>query len=939
MDPKDLEIDILSDSVNDILDKLFYSATDGKVIDYAWDAPQPASINPLSDVEASEWGKSAMNVTFSRVSATPQRLGKRKVSALKRFAQRGTAKPYYGYKSEPPKCRATAAEEPVGPLAKAIRAAGTLSALSKHKGEDESFVWELLEGTWGAIPDVVKLNAEPDVTRTSRKDEIKFARSPSHMIFGFNSDAPTVSVSMGNYLSHHLDKPYMFDWHAMAVSMRFIGEFVSRYNLKKFNPGDAISFSPVAQEARLLSSVEYRVNLPAKKAKSADTVLAKLTAKTFQEFTVGVASVVTRNNIASSNRSIKMDLGTEATDKLQMAIVASMEPRRNRLPKNILSTKPVPQSNDISAGLGGKFRKSVLASASKISENWIPTWKSVHSIVWQMYFETGFKGDAELTAKLREKRSIDELDSNELAKYTRAIASVIPKTFGFTVYLVLSNMLGDKEAATLEFIKMTREISGSEKMMLEDCHSSAYIRAVAMSVSLDSVTKYLNLAYSGYGSRTHGKTKLTGLLRTYEGNTDGIKKAFAEFMNDRSSYWASFYASRALEVRDYLKALKVLAKSCSKGGFTGLGKTFSTEGAMAIMNKDHSVNSEEELKALISELKITMITYTFVASAYRDSMVEIDDGFNAKVKITPERLAKLIVHSADNYVRKRQTWGRKFSVDESEWEDVKKTVLRCTRVKDITTTVDAFLQPIVSWTECYSVVELKFLKSSRSISNMLRAMTARNDLGENSAEKEEEIAMVHNDAAIVKRFASKNSYAGLFDFSDSDETESDSESKHDTKDATKYKEQASKLHQEIESSDDEDSWSKVEVPDAEVDTFDDLADIDEIMKPAASSPDKSMSLGFDMSSFGSSLFAVESKPTIKGLPTLAILKTATPSGKSTHMAADYIFEVLKAVDIESHRTNMEDIESVKRDYYKYLVQNSEQSTIPDVPSEDNVDIG
>ena len=273
--PYFIEKDIIEDSVSSIMDKLFYEATCGKTIDYAWDAPQPISVIPLTDEEAAEWGDQAMSVNFVKTSKAPVRRGRIPASTIPGFDQRSTAGPFFGYKSDPPVARAFETLDPIGPVMRAIKAAGVLAALAEQNAESEEPIWDLLKGTFGiditGYKDVVK----PDLSAFSAKDHIKFIRSTNHMLFGFNPAAPATDPDTGKYRLKSMTNNILFDWHAMLITLRFIGENIARNHAGVIPIEASLKFAPAYAEGRVYRRPTYSANIQAVQSRSVPAGMAK----------------------------------------------------------------------------------------------------------------------------------------------------------------------------------------------------------------------------------------------------------------------------------------------------------------------------------------------------------------------------------------------------------------------------------------------------------------------------------------------------------------------------------------------------------------------------------------------------------------------------------------------------------------------------------------
>eukprot|EP00980_Cylindrotheca_fusiformis_P019778 scaffold6929_cov99-Cylindrotheca_fusiformis.AAC.5 len=273
MGPEDLLIDIETDSVDNILHKWFYQASGGKLIDCAWEPNFERRIEEQARILEAQMrprpkvrqvrrirrpkGSLAENINAAQNRSAPADGQGDEVGAEAELM--GSINNDVTRVAEVPirRAKAFATHDPIGPFGKAIKAAGTLSALAEKQGDEGKNVWKILEGTWGPIPEKVKINAKPDLTDLSREDEIKLVR-------------PSASS---------LDESAL-----LYYNPRYEADFVSN-DKEAATPPD----------------------------------LVKYTQKTFRECTTGVATVATRTEPASTEltsamQAVHLEPGVDTSD-------------------------------------------------------------------------------------------------------------------------------------------------------------------------------------------------------------------------------------------------------------------------------------------------------------------------------------------------------------------------------------------------------------------------------------------------------------------------------------------------------------------------------------------------------------------------------------------------------------------------------------------------
>jgi len=721
----DITIDIMKDSVSEIMDKHFYLATEGKTIDYAWDAPQPAVVNPLSESEAQEWGDAAMKVTMNRVAGDPRRMGTRKVSRVKRISQRTTAAPFHGYVSEPPKARVFSAEEPVGFIAKSLSAAGTLAALAERNTEDPSPIWGVFESMYGTVPPVIKEIVKPDIAKSSEKDIVKFVRSSNHTLYGFNACGPAVSTDTGKYAPETMTKEFMFDWHSMSLSMRFIGEVIARYTGSQRLRDQSIKFAPAYAEARVFRAVNLTTNLVVPTNTEISPAMQQISDTTMRFLTGNVERYGVREMLRAEKRHVTIKSSSGMTVDMVKEIASKLNTVKISLPKNVGVYRPELVVAEINDKTKPRFFETLAKSATKRAHAYIPTWRSVHTSVWRAAFAAGFPGCAKVTSILRRQSVIPNLSEDATKKLLQELAVNMPKGIGFMIYVILNKMMPRSDDVMVEFFSMIKSLSGSDMIELNSSYDAVYNSAVVDSKDPCEVMRAIRVGYTQNQSMAHGFSNINILSGSKGDMIDKLMDALERYVMGRNKFWSDHYNSRVVDNRDLLASLKGIAKGLNLKGFTGLGNTYCLKNTNASFAKGLSDTEILTIQEEIVIAKTNVVKYAFLSQVYKRLKMTLDSTLNMDVYLPANAFRDILLNSCDNYVRKRSTWGDKLATPIGDWPKVRESVERTTRKVDMVKKVDECLNPNIPYTMLLSITTEKISITAKSITRMLRKFLAK----------------------------------------------------------------------------------------------------------------------------------------------------------------------------------------------------------------------
>jgi len=775
------EVDIMTDSVIDICDKLFARCTEGKTIDYATDSPMPNTVNPLSVSEAVEWRSTAMQVKLTRVSGNPRRRGKVVISKAVRSTQRTSAAPFFGYVSEPPTADGFRADQPIGPAAKALKAAGILTAIAKNQGKPTTAYVNIFTSTWGPVTEETMSFVTPDLTNSSGKDIIKFVRSSNHCLFGFNSNAPAVTVDMGRYRPETMINNYQFDWHAISLTMRFIGEFISKYNVRRLPVDTILYMAPAYEEGKIYKMSDLTVPLIDLKAKTPCAEVLRIAENTMKYYAASMATYGVASMMRSVGKNISIMADTEATAAMVRSMQARLVVRHVRLPKDVGKTMSKGIIGEVHSASRPSFRKLLAAAVNDRKLSYLPTWRSIHTFVWASAFKSTFPRDEILRSMLRKKSLMPTYGEDAQREVMVQIAKSIPKGLGHSIVTMLISMLPDKDRAITEFATMIMTLSGRQEFTLDNSYESMYTQAVATSRSVEDVFQAIQAGYTRAEQDTHSASSFMSHLSSAGDIHSSIILAIESFMRDRLAHWSRHYASRMIDNQAMLKSMKfaVRAREIKTGLKSSLGKTLALDHATSDKIDVYMIMGANELLSAIETAKADAVMYAFLSTGYKHATVRVTHDLDVKVELQSGDLREILKRSTSNYARKRKTWSEDLRMAAYKWdEDILKLDL-FTRCADMLNHCDRCLDPIVKWTWMYTKLLLRYEMTAKAVSTMIKKHVFPDLLATVDFDREEVEAAKESSplSTSVEEASFSRTYSNPYDVLDVDS--SDDESKID----------------------------------------------------------------------------------------------------------------------------------------------------------------
>jgi hypothetical protein len=776
------EIDIMQDSVIDICDKLFARCTEGKTIDYATDSPMPNTVNPLSVEEATEWSETSMKVKLMRVSASPKRRGKVVISRTSRSTQRSSATPFFGYVSEPPTADGFKADQPIGPAAKALKAAGILTAVAKHQGKPTTSYVDLFSSTWGNVTEETMSYVTPDLSTSSSKDLIKFVRSSNHCLFGFNSNAPAVSVDMGRYRPETMVNNYQFDWHAISLTMRFIGEFISKYNIERLPVDSVLYMAPAYEEGKVYKVADLTVPVVNLDQRTPCEAVMRISRNTMKYYAANMKTYGVASMVRSIGRNIAIMADPDATAAMVRAIQSKISTKRTTLPKAVGKTVSKGIIGEVHSAKRPAFRDVLSKAVNDRKLSYFPTWRSVHTFVWASAFKSTFERDELLRSLLRKKSLWPTYSEAEQQKVLEAMARSVPDGLGHSIITMLTSMLPDKDRAVTQFAEMIMTLSGEGSFTLNSSYESMYTAAIASSRNAEEVFQAIQAGYTRAEQDTHSAGSFMDHLVRAGDIHSRIVIAIENFMRDRLTHWSRHYASRMIDCQAILKSMKVAvrARGIKTGLKSSLGPTLALDHTVSALVSTYMAMDPSDLIAAVEEAKADAVMYAFLSAGYRYATVKVSNELKMSVELRAGDLREILKKSTANYARKRKTWAPELRTAAMAWDEGIKKLDRITRATDMLNHCDESLEPVVKWTWMYTKLLTRYGTTSKAIDIMIQRHVFPNLHSASEAEFDDPIVVARKEPVTTKvseqhvARVSNNPYAALDCYSSSDESDEES---------------------------------------------------------------------------------------------------------------------------------------------------------------------
>jgi len=588
----------------------------------------------------------------------------------------------------------------------------------KHRGEDDSKVWKILEGSWGVNVDSLKDFVTPDTSESSEKDMIKFVRSPSHMLYGFNNHSPSCTIDLGKYAPRTMEANYLFDWHSFALALRFQGEYFHRYQGGFRRPGMMVAYCPANEEGNIFTRTKVTEGMLEPVIKQKPDVINEIAGVTMAHYEGYMDDFGARTN--ARLRFLKTNISSEVD--VDIAVVNRLAANKSRLNMHLdKSFALIPSGKepyDIKEEKQSRFTRSVLAAARRFGSHYIPTWKSVHAMVWEVYFSAKFHGYDAIVSCIRKSSIYDSLGKDKKDTFKTTFVRKIPKEFGDTFFLVLDAMSPSREHAQTQFFDMIMHLSDNAYKIADADKSTVYISAVFASTDFKRVLKAVHSGFTRCSSFYHSAGKI--VISNKPGLTilENMAESLNKYMFDRRDYWASHYESRVFDYKYTLNEISTENKASGRRlkWVQEIQPYFDVKSVLP----DLKNCSDEMLVKYHSGCRYGMVTYAFLAKCYRSSSVSIDNKLNVTFRIRPANYIGMMKRVVSNYIRKRSESSHNSKTVSLTVDALFAKVQSMSRIADVNNHLDDEVKPTIKWRDLYSLYTTKALATEKSISYVLK---------------------------------------------------------------------------------------------------------------------------------------------------------------------------------------------------------------------------
>lgn len=611
------EVDCLTDSAQEILEKMAYEAHGGKYIVGLWEAPMPGAVTPIRYAEAEAWEVRPMEVEYKKGSTKKKMINGMPISVKTSYRQKNKNFQFFGYKSEPPSNPLFKEDEPVGPVAKAIKSAGTLMAIGKEVGENVEPIRDIMKSVWNVDMAPLEAYVQPDLSNSSPKDLIKLQRNTTHSIAGFPCESPGVAVHLTSYRSETIDQTVFIDWHRVALAMRWIGEWNSRYNIEIrdafYKTGKKQLFTPVLSEMPRDIKVNF-INFTVPGEAPAVLASVQRIALLTVEHYVGM---IKSAGVSSRLRSKGLVIGANVEEKFDAEFVRKMlnEPKVKvtRLPVSITEMR----TEHLELYRDPKVTRSLVAPRSKLEFEHHFSGRGALKTLLEAYLHqiSGTKTYSDLRALITQYVSYDKYGRRSIEDAKKALLRHLPDGFGDMLYTLLRLGTANDNESNTKYADLLKSIAPNRFEYEFNTKSSLFVQAIKYTDSLEYFMKSLGGAYRSLGDSKQSERGIT--FRQFPGATphDIILDGLERFANRKLRFWAAHYDSR---ITIYVNKLKTERKSDDRG-----------------------------------EWKLKVVTFAAIKQAYLKCRVRVGKNYWVTLETRPDDWVEWGIHSIENYLRKR----------------------------------------------------------------------------------------------------------------------------------------------------------------------------------------------------------------------------------------------------------------------------------------------
>jgi len=696
-------LDFKNDSVVRHCEKLACRAHGGKYIESLFESPMPACINPLSSLEALEWGDAAMKFEKKVETLSFKRGSGRKISIKKDYVPHTPFKAFFGYKSEPPVARVFSEDEPVGPAASALKAAGTLIAILESSNEDSSIVTDLFMHAWGRDLTSLRKYITPDATNTSRRDIVKLTRSTTHSLYGFQSEQPSGKLDLGVYRPATMREQVYMDYHRISLAVRFIGEWASKYN-KAFVPLDGgnsrtIYFAPVLSEFPIVLNNRLRPRIPVELLSNNRKLasLATIVDNTFSYYTEEVSALR-----LASQLGLSRILGSDTELWANVSIRSLITTNRKDVVRPIMANIHPKDSADILKRANDKpatfMKSSVTATFNMTAHRALIT-----TIAAYMVSEKSVKNAATLLSYADTKFLEMKAGTITTNDYLNGLVSSLPKNLFATSVNVLTAGSVSRSDAEGKMVNYLASICNLDKVLAyEDLKPNNFLTYSFLEANdMETLRRIVQAARNDYRTSSH----MSSAIKFRPLATDDVRvvilDAVNEYMKKKTKYWIIHYRGR-------------------------------------VMQASMSLSAKPEANK-VDFLKKTSIVYNYLAMIYKIVDFEYKSDDTLSYTIDSKKYQRELLRSLGNHERKRskKKTAKEFDMDLF----ISKNMILVDGIKVINSVFDQKFKVKVPYSSLWSTAKKKLLVTVNSAQKAIANRIANSEYTEEMDEEDDKVAM------------------------------------------------------------------------------------------------------------------------------------------------------------------------------------------------------
>jgi len=549
----DMPIDILSDSVLEICEKVAFKAHDGTYVEGLWDASFSTCVGLIDEPE--DWTPLSVNTNSNSIRHSYDT----EVSEVPDYCLKSHHKPFFGYTSEGPVAPAFREQQPIGLGATALKALGEMHALLKldERDSDIPALDDWFCDMWGLrTADLERMHyMEPILTHRSQADLLKSVRSKSHRLFGYENEQSYVSVSMGSYDKSALNEDRYVDWHRVALILRYIGVYMmttdeaardkySHVNLK-------LCYGLVLREFPLVTKSPHMPSFAGmpRATRNELTTAAMTYAISFYSSDRILSSIAFRNALIDDK--VKFSESFQVGDISLASLRANLATSKKAFTFSLVPSDPI--AYDIMDP--SKPKASLLAKIGDTDIlHQISAYRALELVVSARMIRMWNRAEHPLIRTVADKaRQAFAMDDVELATYHTDLVRIVGLNSGYPFYATLKRYNGNPHVAEDKFVALIRTLLDPGLTLSDNNVGSIFTAAISSTNAVDFLSDLVRNAHAKvvhwFNHPSVSDMPISAEL-TPEQELQGL---IMHLWRKKVRYWDSHYNSRRLQLTNSMK--------------------------------------------------------------------------------------------------------------------------------------------------------------------------------------------------------------------------------------------------------------------------------------------------------------------------------------------------------------------------------------------------